>query len=56
LAARTAAYVALDHDLRLSAPMIVLGNFMDWSYFAPRVGCVVDQPVYGVDFAALCLP
>jgi peptide/nickel transport system substrate-binding protein len=54
--ARTDAYAALDHDLRVAAPMVVIGNPQEQDYFAFSVGCRVVQPVYGVDLASLCRP
>jgi hypothetical protein len=33
----------------------VLSNLTTFSFLGPRVGCVVYQPLYGVDLAAACL-
>jgi len=53
--ARYAAYGRLDQDLARAAPAIALENKVRRSFFSSRIGCQIDQAVYGIDLAALCL-
>ena len=53
---RYRAYGALDVRIaRDAAPYIALANPARVDFFSSRMGCEVDQPVYGVDLAALCV-
>jgi len=53
---RYRAYGALDVQIaRDAAPYIALANPARVDFFSSRMGCEVDQPVYGVDLAALCV-
>jgi ABC-type oligopeptide transport system substrate-binding subunit len=53
--ARTAAYTRLAQALeRREAPIAVYGTLAIPAVVSARVGCAVEQPVYGLDLAALC--
>jgi ABC-type transport system substrate-binding protein len=54
--ARIRAYERLDIDVaRTSAPLAAYANVNARVFLSARVGCVVYQPVYGLDIAGLCL-
>jgi len=54
--ARIRAYERLDSDVaRKSAPLAAYANVNARVFLSARVGCVVYQPVYGLDIAGLCL-
>jgi ABC-type transport system substrate-binding protein len=54
--ARVRAYERLDIDVaRTSAPLAAYANVNARVFLSARVGCVVYQPVYGLDIAGLCL-
>jgi peptide/nickel transport system substrate-binding protein len=53
---RYRAYGALDVQIaRDAAPYVALANPARVDFFSSRIGCEVDQPVYGIDLAALCV-
>ena len=53
---RYLAYAKLDIELaKTAAPFAVYGIPYSHNLFSARIGCQVFSPVYGVDFAALCL-
>ena len=57
-APRDRAYQALDAYLtHTAAPAVPLWTGTEQDFYSARIGpgCKIDQPVYGVDFAALCL-
>jgi peptide/nickel transport system substrate-binding protein len=54
--ARIRAYERLDVDVaRTRAPLAAYANVNARVFLSARVGCVVYQPVYGLDIAGLCL-
>ena len=54
--ARYLAYGKLDADLaRNGAPWIAYGNMLSDDFFSARMGCQVNQPITGIDLAALCI-
>jgi ABC-type oligopeptide transport system substrate-binding subunit len=54
--ARYLAYGKLDADLaRNGAPWAAYGNMLSHDFFSARMGCQINQPVYGIDLAALCI-
>jgi YVTN family beta-propeller protein len=53
---RYAAYAALEADLlRNASPAAPILHRDDQEFFSARVGCVVYEPIYTIDLAALCL-
>ena len=53
---RYLAYGGLDLALaRDAAPWAAFGNPARQDFFSARIGCQVYQPLYEMDFAALCL-
>lgn len=54
-AARTAAYVRLEHELMRAAPFAVYGTFSSGQYVSPRIGCETTTAAGGLlDLVALC--
>jgi YVTN family beta-propeller protein len=54
--ARYLAYRKLATKLaRNAAPWAVWGNAISGDFFSARMGCQKNQPVYGIDLAALCI-
>jgi YVTN family beta-propeller protein len=54
--ARYRAYARLDAELALEDPPAAAYAIATNDYFfAPRIGCQLNQPVYGLDLAALCV-
>jgi ABC-type oligopeptide transport system substrate-binding subunit len=54
--ARYLAYGNLDVDLaRNGAPWVAYGNMLSYDFFSSRMGCQINQPVYGIDLTALCI-
>jgi ABC-type transport system substrate-binding protein len=54
--ARAQAYAALDLTLtRDAVPRIVFANGVAQDFFSARIGCQLEQPVEGIDLAALCI-
>jgi len=54
--ARYFAYGKLDADLaRNGAPWAAYGNMLSHDFFSARMGCQINQPVYSIDLAALCI-
>jgi YVTN family beta-propeller protein len=51
---RTYSQIALDIE-RKFAPAAPFATNASRDFFSARIGCHVYQPVYGIDFAALCL-
>lgn len=55
-AARQRAYARLDRDLaEQAAPQATFASLELQYLLSARVGCHVPHPIYGLDFAALCL-
>jgi len=55
-ASRYRAYGVLDTEMmRNDPPWVPLYNYSARRLFSKRVGCVIFNPVYGVDLASLCL-
>jgi YVTN family beta-propeller protein len=55
-ARRLHAYARLDRDLAAGpAPAAAFANGTVKHFFAPRVGCQFEHPIYGIDLAALCI-
>ncbi len=53
---RYAAYATLEADLlRNAAPAAPVLHHDEQEFFSARVGCVVYEPIYTIDLAALCL-
>ncbi|MBV9417508.1 MAG: hypothetical protein JO363_21160, partial [Solirubrobacterales bacterium] len=53
---RYRAYEQLDEDLvRDAVPAAAYASATNVSLFSARVGCQLNQPIYGVDFGALCV-
>jgi YVTN family beta-propeller protein len=53
---RYLTYARLDADLaRHAAPLVAFGNLSAHVLLSARMGCEVQQPIYGIDLAALCL-
>ena len=53
---RYAAYAALEADLlRNASPAAPILHRDEQEFFSARVGCVVYEPIYTIDLAALCL-
>ena len=54
--ARYDAYAKLDHDLSAAAfPGIPYASALTENFFSERIGCQVIQPIYGIDYARLCV-
>jgi ABC-type oligopeptide transport system substrate-binding subunit len=54
--ARYLAYGKLDADLAQNgAPWIAYGTMVSYDFFSARMGCQVNQPLHGIDLAALCI-
>lgn len=52
---RYSAYGALDVDIaQNAAPLAAVTLLEQIDFFAPKIGCRVDQPTYGTDLGALC--
>jgi ABC-type oligopeptide transport system substrate-binding subunit len=55
-AQRNDAYATLDRDLTTGeAPFIPTENEVRMDFFSARIGCQVEDPVYGIDLGALCV-
>jgi YVTN family beta-propeller protein len=55
-ARRDRAYSRLDAELaRHDPPVATYANLSNNYFFSARMGCELDQPVYGLDLAALCV-
>ncbi len=55
-AARLEAYAALDHDIAAQeAPFTVAASTVNTDFFSARIGCQAEDPLYGIDLAALCV-
>jgi peptide/nickel transport system substrate-binding protein len=55
-ARRYLAYAALDADItREGPPYVAVWNGSEQDFFSARVGCQLDQPIYGIDLATLCI-
>lgn len=53
---RYLTYAELDAELaRDPAPVVAYANATVHDFFSARIGCQVNQPVYGIDLAALCV-
>jgi YVTN family beta-propeller protein len=53
---RAQAYAGLDLTLtRDIVPWITFDNPIAQDFFSARIGCQVEQPMYGMDLAALCI-
>jgi ABC-type transport system substrate-binding protein len=53
--ARRVAFLRLEHDLLLAAPVAVYGSYYGGDYFSPRVRCRVVPPGVGaIDLGLLC--
>jgi YVTN family beta-propeller protein len=53
---RSDAYARLDRDLAAGpAPLAAFANGTVKHFFAPRLGCQFEHPIYGIALAALCL-
>jgi YVTN family beta-propeller protein len=53
---RYLAYAKLDEEItRDAAPWAAINNTLVYDFVGPRVGCLVSQPLYGLDLAAACL-
>ncbi len=54
--ARARSYGRVDVELaKNKVPLVPLGYAINHDFFSRRVGCQVDQPIYGMDLAAMCL-
>jgi YVTN family beta-propeller protein len=55
-AGRIEAYAALDRDITTrAAPVAVAVSSTGTDFFSARIGCQVEDPLYGIDLGALCL-
>ena len=55
-APRIDAYAALDRDLAdQAAPLALAVSGAHTDFFSARIGCQVEDPLYGIDLAALCV-
>ena len=55
-ARRYGTYARLDAELaRYDPPVAAYANETNEYFFSARMGCEIDQPVYGIDLGALCL-
>lgn len=54
LDARTRAFEALDADLTRAAPIAPFAAGVTTDLFADRIGCQVEQPLYGIALGSLC--
>jgi peptide/nickel transport system substrate-binding protein len=53
---RYRAYARLDADLtRHLVPWAPFATDSDQDFFSARIGCQLDQPIYGIDLGALCV-
>jgi peptide/nickel transport system substrate-binding protein len=53
---RDRVYARVDRELAgRAAPEAAYASGTTISFFSPRVGCQVDQPIYGIDLGRLCL-
>jgi peptide/nickel transport system substrate-binding protein len=53
---RYTAYAKLDLDIaRNASPLAAWDNDNQRDFFSARMGCQLYQPVYGMDYAALCM-
>ena len=53
---RYRTYAALEHDLiAKGAPIVPYASGTTVSLFSERIGCQVQQPIYGIDLGRLCL-
>jgi YVTN family beta-propeller protein len=53
---RYLTYAELDAELaRNAAPVVAYANATAHDFFSARIGCQINQPVYGIDLAALCV-
>jgi YVTN family beta-propeller protein len=53
---RYRAYARLDHDLAAqAAPAAAYATGTNVHFFSERIGCQVNQPIYGIDLGRLCL-
>ena len=53
--ARRLAFLRLEHDLLLAAPVAVYGSYYGGDYFSPHVRCRVVPPgVAAIDLGLLC--
>jgi hypothetical protein len=54
--ARLRAYAKLDRDLAArAAPQATFASGETSYFLSARMGCEVPHPIYGLDFAALCV-
>jgi YVTN family beta-propeller protein len=55
-AARIEAYAALDRDIAArAAPVAPAVTSTNTDFFSARIGCQVEDPLYGIDLGALCV-
>jgi peptide/nickel transport system substrate-binding protein len=53
---RYSTYAKLEHDLvRHGAPAAAYANATTVNFFSSRIGCQVDQAIYGIDLGRLCI-
>ncbi len=53
--ARSRAYAAVERSLARAAPAAPFANGTGIHFFSPRIGCQIQQPIYGIDLGRLCL-
>jgi peptide/nickel transport system substrate-binding protein len=53
-AARARAFARLDADLSRAAAAAPFATAVTTDFFSERIGCQVDQPLYGISLGALC--
>jgi ABC-type transport system substrate-binding protein len=53
--ARTDAFARLDAELTRDGAAAPFGTAVTTDFFSDRVGCQVQQPLYGISLGALCL-
>ena len=53
---RYQAYAELDHDVMAeAAPIVPYASGTNVTLFSDRIGCQVEQPIYGIDLGRLCV-
>jgi ABC-type oligopeptide transport system substrate-binding subunit len=54
-AARHAAFVRLDEDFARAGAAAPFATPVTTDFFSDRIGCQVEQPIYGISLGALCV-
>jgi ABC-type oligopeptide transport system substrate-binding subunit len=54
-AARLDAFARLDADLARAAVLAPFATATTTDFFSDRIGCQIQQPIYGISLGALCI-